>query len=43
MEHHTQIVTNADELQDAVKCGNAQLSLRLDSRTAMLALQPGQS
>jgi hypothetical protein len=32
MEHHTQIVTNADELQDAVEHGDAHITVKGEIR-----------
>lgn len=44
MEPKTRIVTNADELQDAVKRGDAHITIKGEIRgMPMLALQPGQS
>ncbi|HEX6605549.1 MAG TPA: hypothetical protein VF276_01425 [Chloroflexia bacterium] len=44
MEQQTQVVTNADELQDAVKRGVAHITVEGEIRgMPMLALQPGQT
>lgn len=44
MEHQTQIVTNADELQDALKHGDEHITVEGEIRgMPMLALQPGQA
>jgi hypothetical protein len=44
MRHQTRIVTNADELQDAVKSGDAHITVKGEIRgIPMLALQPGQT
>lgn len=44
MGHQTRIVTNADELQDAVKCGDAHITVKGKIHgMPMLALQPGQT
>lgn len=43
MEHQTRIVTNADELQDAVKHGDEHITVEGEIRgMRMLVLQPGQ-
>ena len=44
MERQTHPVTNADELQDAVKRGDAHITVEGEIRgMPMLALQPGQT
>src|SRR5574338_333670 len=44
MKQQTQIVTNAEELQDAVKRGDAHITVKGEIRgMPMLALQPGQT
>ena len=44
MEHQTRIVTNADELQDAIKHGDEHITVEGEIRgMPMLALQPGQT